>query len=544
MARVSFRLRRDSSVGGDAVGLGSYARGSAEAQISAGALTVDNDRTIRSRDFVIAFTTALESTFEASAIDYGVVSLSWDLTEIPVAYSTVAINDSALVGLQVVYSTKGYPESANDGVVIYTEMAQENDSTNLSNVSITHITGEQSMWGYYSLFGRYYQNDSGISGTYWYEKLASLEVLMPINFDSISNLWNRIPVYYREQDTTGDLYNFLNIFGFELDRTRTLIDAVMTGYDPYLAEAETVEQLAKLVGLEVSVDDIGVSRTRALLHDIGYLRKQKGTYNGIVGYLKALSGADVDFELVGPHYRATIYAQRANLIGDPRFVGTSTYSVVAESGTPTVTTVQNGINIAVGATATKVAVISEIGSPVKEGVAYYMSFNWGYSNIEGMVYGGYITNTPTWSTWTGLTPQEKLPVSGLDYVNPATGLNRLVFDMGASPVTGNSKYFVLVMEIPANSSVTIKNWMVEPHSFGSYFDGSSDFGGFLYQSNFNDYRWSAAPQVNNSYSTFTVQRKKIETAIQKVCASIMPVNLDFDPTDPAYLRFDWVPGKT
>jgi hypothetical protein len=29
-----------------------------------------------------------------------------------------------------------------------------------------------------------------------------------------------------------------------------------------------------------------------------------------------------------------------------------------------------------------------------------------------------------------------------------------------------------------------------------------------------------------------------------VCASIMPVNLDFDPEDPAYLRFDWIPGKT
>ena len=93
-------------------------------------------------------------------------------------------------------------------------------------------------------------------------------------------------------------------------------------------------------------------------------------------------------------------------------------------------------------------------------------------------------------------------------------------------------------------SVTISNWMLEPYKYGTYFDGSSDFGGFLYQSNFNDYMWSGAPSKNNSYSTFTVQRKQIETAIKKVCASILPVNLSFNPESTTNLRFNWVPGKT
>jgi phage tail-like protein len=394
------------------------------------------------------------------------------------------------------------------------------------------------------LFGRFYQNDSGVSGTYWYEKLASLEVLMPFEYGSTDLLWKRIPMYYREQDNTGDLYKFISIFGFELDRTRTLIDAVLTSSDPLLAEAETIEQLANFVGLEVNVNDIGVERTRALIHDIGFLRKQKGTYEGIVGYLKALSGANVDFELVGGHYVATIYAQRANLIGNPRFTSTSSYSVVAQSGSVTTTPVDKGITIAAGASAKKVAIVSKIAVPVKAAIPYYMSFNWGSTGNAATVYGGYVSSTNTWSTWTGLTTQGEIEVSGLDFIDVDNGVNRRVFEMGPQTNTGTTKYFVLVMDMPANSTVTIKEWMVEPNSFGSYFDGSSDFGGFLYQQNFNDYAWSGAPSINNSYSTFTVQRKKLETAIKKVCASIMPVNLDFDPEDPAYLRFDWIPGKT
>lgn len=542
MARVSFRLRRDTTVGGDVVGVGSYARGSSTAQLEAGATSVDNDRTLRSRDFVLAFNTSLESTFYANATDYTEATLSWSLTEPVVALSDININESGLVGIRVVYSTLGYPEAANDGTVIFNESADS--AEDLSRYRIRHSVDDSRPWRYYSLFGRYYQNDSGVSGTYWYEKLASLEVLMPFAHGSTELLWKRIPMYYREQDVTGDLYKFISIFGFEMDRTRTLIDAVMTSSDPLLAEAETVEQLAEFVGLEVNVKDIGVERTRALLQDIGFLRKQKGTTAGIIAYLKAISGADVDFELVSGSYRATIYAQRANLIGNPRFTSTTSYTVTAQTGSVTTTPVDKGITIATGSSGTKVAVISKIGVPVKEGVPYYMSFNWASTGSTTTVYGGYISNTNTWSTWTGLTAQGEITVSGLDFVDSDNDINRRVFEMGNATTTGTSKYFVLVLDIPANSSVTIKEWMVEPRSFGSYFDGSSDFGGFLYQSNFNDYAWSGAPNINDSYSTFTVQRKRIETAVKKVCASIMPVNLDFDPTDPAQLRFDWIPGKT
>lgn len=537
MARVSFRLRRDTAVGGDTIGVGSFARGSSDAQIAAGSTFVDNDRTLRAKDFIIAFDTDIESTFSAIAIDYGVTEIEWSLSEVPVPVVDVALNQSALVGIRVVYNSWGYPEAANDGIIVYDEVATVDDVVNIGRLTIQHPANDNRTWRYYSLFGRYYNNDSGSTGTYWYERLASVETLIPYNFDSTSLLWNRIPVYYREQDTSGDLYKFLNIFGFELDRTRTLIEAVMTSSDPSLAEAETVEQLANFVGLEVNVDDIGVARTRALLQDIGYLRKQKGTYNGIVGYLKALSGANVDFELVAGNYRATIYAQRANLIGDPRLVGTvgSTWDVVNSGSTITRSNSTGKVVITnTGATNAKVALVSKVGIPIGAGVSYFMSAKFEGIPVNNLTfYGGKLNTNTTTITYPTAT------VNPVGYVG-----NRPVLELNMTGVTTGTYYPIMFFKLSAGESVTVSNWMLEPYKYGEYFDGSSDFGGFLYQSNFNDYAWSGAPSVNNSYSTFTVQRKKMETAIKKVCASIMPVNIAFNPQSTTNLRFDWVPGKT
>jgi hypothetical protein len=82
--------------------------------------------------------------------------------------------------------------------------------------------------------------------------------------------------------------------------------------------------------------------------------------------------------------------------------------------------------------------------------------------------------------------------------------------------------------------------MLEPYKYGEYFDGSSDFGGFLYGNTFNDYRWTGT--VNASYSTLVVQRKKTEEVIKKIFKSILPVNVPFNTS--TQLFFDWVPGKS
>lgn len=557
MGRVSFRLRRDTSVSGETVNAGSFTRGGQQWQgiAGVGVSSQDNDRSIRARNLVLAFDVNEESFLEALSVDYTTNLIAWSVTTIPTTVSLITANESGLIGLKLVYSPTGYPEAADDGVTVYEEYnVDPSTGRNIANQSISHQT-TPGAWGYYSLFGRYYQDIGGSagSGSYWFEKLASVECLTPSDYGSSQLLWDRIPMYYRESDESGDLARLITVFGFEVDRTRSLIQSVIHGHDPLLAEAEGIEQLAKLVGLEVGVNDIGVTRTRALLHDIGFLRRRKGTTAGIIGYLKAISGADVDFVLDAGNYRATVYAQRANLIGDPRFVtlpsaGTPTWQVVFQNTAGTnVTQVDGGITITTGSTATKVAVVSKVIVPMTSTNKYYMSVS-ALPSTGVTIYGGRsMLSTTTWSTWTGWTAQDEPFVSGPDYDDSVLGtpVVRRVFDMTTSVTAGGNMYPVMLIDMPANSSITLMRWMLEPNRYGSYFDGSSDFGGFLYGQNFNDYAWSGGSSgVNNSYSTFVVQRAKTEAAIKKVCSYIIPATISFNPESSTNLRFDWIPGKT
>lgn len=544
MARVSFRLRRDNAVSGEAVDVGSFTRGGRTYQAEAGVPSgsQDNDRSIRSKDFLIALPVGDASSFSATATDYTTVSLEWSITETPTLSSNVETNSQGLVGIKVMYSPLGYPESADEGIVVFNQTEIDpSTGRNIAIQTVDHVGAPEGQWAYYSIFGRYYQDSDG-DGSYFYEKYASVETLVPKNFNSLNLMWKRIPQYYRTADESGDLNKFISVFSFEADRTRTLIQNVMNGYDPQVAEAEGVDQLAKLVGLEVGIDDIGIARVRALLHDIGFLRRRKGTVAGIVGYFKAISGANVDFELVGSNYRATIYAQRANLIGDPQFstVEGTTWSVVT-AGTITKSLSNGKITITnTGGSTATIGLVSKVAVPINSGTTYFNSIN-----VSGSItyYDTLFSATvPTTVSLSGLTAHTAYTTFvDAEVSTETTTVQRTVYPITTPTSTGN-KYPYMVFTLAAGQSVSFSRWMVEPNRFGNYFDGSSDFGGFLYSGNFNDHGWSGSP--NASYSTFTVQRAKTKAALQKVCESIIPLTITFDPTSSTYMRFDWVPGKT
>ena len=85
--------------------------------------------------------------------------------------------------------------------------------------------------------------------------------------------------------------------------------------------------------------------------------------------------------------------------------------------------------------------------------------------------------------------------------------------------------------------------MVEPNKVGQFFDGSTVFGGFLYQGFSSDYKWSGTEQ--SSYSIYTTNRQKTQSAIERLLPQILPVTmLGTVSGQPKYqLRFDWIPGK-
>ena len=118
MARQSFRLRRPVG-SGDAVGVGSFVRGTSSAQALAGASSFDQDSAIRSTAIVSVVPTSAESTFEAIAIEYNAVLLNWTLTEEFTPLEDIAEGESGITGVAIVYSKTGYPQTVTDGKVVY-----------------------------------------------------------------------------------------------------------------------------------------------------------------------------------------------------------------------------------------------------------------------------------------------------------------------------------------------------------------------------------------------------------------------------------------
>jgi hypothetical protein len=334
MARVSFTLRRS------VIDRGSYARydasvyntaASAGNAASAGTWiaddplgTRDNDTSLRSDGYQLPPINFTESFLEAYAVTYDTVQINWTapLTDIdvsPVPTQTV-----------LVYSPYGPVATISSGTIL-------SESSTEFSITQTNLQGGESGWAYYTLFVRY----QSTGGDDYYEPVANVEVLVPYNYGSTSLLWERIPEHYRIEDErlgidvdptsayaindlgalpagnkVGPLFKFLSVFGFEMDRTRTLIDYLMVSRDPSLANTENLNALAEMMGVGLSSDLINASRVRAVLDDIGYLRRSKGNMAGITAYGRALSGCEIEIDASSKEI--TVYSQRINYMTDPR----------------------------------------------------------------------------------------------------------------------------------------------------------------------------------------------------------------------------------
>ena len=117
MARQSFRLRRAQGIG-DAVGVGSYVRGNETFQTAASAGSTDLDSALRSDGIIVAFPTAEASIFEGVAIEHNATLLEWTLEEEFKLVSDIGTGESGIIGVALVYSKTGFPETVLDGELI------------------------------------------------------------------------------------------------------------------------------------------------------------------------------------------------------------------------------------------------------------------------------------------------------------------------------------------------------------------------------------------------------------------------------------------
>jgi hypothetical protein len=149
----------------------------------------------------------------------------------------------------------------------------------------------QSKWVYYTLFLKY-TNDNNPNDIY-FEKVKSINVLVPKNQQSIEELWSRVPEYYRIEDTknNNDLYRFLSVFAWNMDYLRTLTDYVSVQKDPSISSTFALQQLMETLGTLITTIELGPARARNFINDIFNLRRSKGTKKGIIETLQSISGS-------------------------------------------------------------------------------------------------------------------------------------------------------------------------------------------------------------------------------------------------------------
>lgn len=324
MSRISFTLRNTPSDGSAATG--STLRSTSTA-VADGALKADGYQ------FLPA--SSAESFFEVIPIGYGVNEISWgvSLTARDSAGDPVLSETPAITNVVLCYSLYGPPETVASGIVL-TDDFQVDTYTHYSTDVFPLIEGQ---WAYYSLFAHYQATSSADES---YLKLASLEVLIPRNYGSTLQLWDRIPEHYRNSDIglgtvidpnssfvryllgvtppnpiVGPLFKYLSIIGFDIDRTRTLIDYLMVARDPYLAEEDTLDALAQQLGVDLRSSDLGAARLRSALDEIGFIRRSKGTRSSLLSLGRAIAGADLELNEVANTIK--FYSQRVNYVRDP-----------------------------------------------------------------------------------------------------------------------------------------------------------------------------------------------------------------------------------
>lgn len=560
MARVSFRLRRVAAVAGESADpvVGSFLRGTEGLQNSLGHSPVDQDAALRSTGIIVVSDTVTDSTFEAVAIGYNSVELTWQLSQpfetiSEVSGVEIGAGETGLVEVALVYSKTGYPETVSDGDLLF--QAPVFKYNHQTSVTITTDQGPQvifeppsGQWAYYTLFG--YYNYDGPNGTFFYNKLASLEVLVPKDYRSLDALWARVPLYYRELDAANGstLYRFLNTFAFDIDRMRTLIDSVMMQYDPAITEANSIAELAYMLGLEITPDDLGISRTRSLLHDIGYLRRRKGTIPATKEYLTAVSGASVDVftSNTAPYFTFCVHSQRVNLVANPRFVGAANWTVEFETSTGGASvdvSAAEGITLYSGANESKIAIRSTVQVPLAPDIQYYSSaeFSNAYvSNIPGASVQYFETQWHTSASWSAWSTAAS--VSPITYIDNSDDATRLAFP--AETTSASVGYPVLVVSLPPYSHITVNKWMVEPYLYGDFFDGNTVFSGYLYSAYGKDHVWSGGSGFEYaSPSVYTANRVKTQNVLTRMMTKILPITLLGGATPKYTMNFDWIPGK-
>lgn len=222
------------------------------------------------------------NNFVASPTGYGELTISW--TTPTGSWSKIML----------VRNPYGFPVNISDGIVI--KLGSTTDFAYFDGApSIVKDSNlEQEAFFYYSLFVF-----ETVQFT-WIKVGEAIGVSVK-DYNQADNMYDYLPAIYKitqpysatsEGWDNDQLYRFLSIFGFELDYLKTLTTLLNYRYDTKKTSALLIPTMLYQFGIPYD-DSLGVQRNRALLASAPSIQKQKGSYRGLIDYLKAYTGYGV-----------------------------------------------------------------------------------------------------------------------------------------------------------------------------------------------------------------------------------------------------------
>lgn len=460
-------------VGSDAISYGSAL------QKEPVALSTYYDDTALRGDSYVAFPLiedlVVNAFFDATPVDYNIIKLKWSAG---ILLSETYGETPEPTELIIRWDTIGEPQTMENGKLV-TSITAGNYISEMEHSGVPEGT-----WIYYSLFVKY----SSTTYREWYERVASVHVQTPYRYESGEMLWKRIPMHYRIQDGyDGPLYRLLQLFGWDIDRIRTLTHHQMVTRDPMLATTEALDALSSELGLGMSSVDLGTARLRNYLNDIGYLRSKKGTLEGVRETLTAITGSDV-----------VIRPTTSNLLStaQSKFNGTLTVT----NNDSTLPTGNNWVFYTTSASAGLTA------ASTASGVHLQSSAGSGYNWVVAKALVPSVNQASWYDTFYDITGQTNASVIGVQFSSTPISSASVSIDAVTGNFSGFSKFFY-------NKSNGVDDWYQAPTKMGMVgngtftqqnmyfyilmmFQGTSD----LYLNNVNIFSDDRYPYEINVYS--------------------------------------------
>lgn len=449
--------------------------------------TTGNDPAIRA-DNVAAAPISSTAFFAAAPLTYTDIDLNWSV-ETSIAWQEIWI----------VASTTGHPVTVLDGRVV-TVVTSGDPFYNVIDSGLTPGT-----WYYYTLFVKI--ND-GVN-TY-YQAIKQADALLPTEYKNTERLFRRIPEYYRitDLDLGQPLRRFVDLVGYEMDYTQTLMDTVRDIRKLQTIPVPALAAVANMLGVGPEANGISESRLRYLVQNIMHLRLRKGTLGGVASYIAALTGYQAKVTQVNAtRIDVSIYAQRVNLVKNPKFNTMVNWSQVGFGSTTA-----SG-NVATHTSGPGLDTLTSNTFPVLAGREYAAGLQ-----VNRLDAGNTISMAIRWNGTT------VVPLVSKQTLQNGTLVQRLTTDPIIAPVGATTGELQILSTTTGTVGSTnqFTQAICEPGPVGEYFDGDTRIGGYLPGAAGQfDFRWEGT--IDSSFSYYNLDFGRNKAVITNAFPYILPV---------------------